>query len=130
MPVAIPQLDRGHRTGLAPGQQTLLSGGGEPAGLKKAVDLAAGTRSAYTSPTNIGGYLWSTVVGRDLGLISRAEADRRAGATLATLARLPRHEASGMFYNWYDPHTGTVITTCGSSPQVGMMSRPTFRLNN
>ena len=25
--------------------------------------LAAGDRSGYTSPTNIGGYLWSTIVG-------------------------------------------------------------------
>ena len=30
------------------------------------------TRSAYTSPTNIGGYLWSTVVARDLGIITAA----------------------------------------------------------
>ena len=30
-------------------------------------------RSGYTSPTNIGGYLWSAVVARDLGLISRRE---------------------------------------------------------
>ena len=29
--------------------------------------LAAGDRSGYTSPTNIGGYLWSAVVARDLG---------------------------------------------------------------
>src|SRR5687768_2728922 len=33
-------------------------------------DLAAGTRSGYTSPTNIGAYIWSTVVARDAGLIS------------------------------------------------------------
>src|SRR3954454_12449283 len=30
-------------------------------------------RSGYTSPTNVGGYLWSSVVARDLGLISRRE---------------------------------------------------------
>src|SRR5262245_61500413 len=32
-------------------------------------DLTAGSRSAYTSPTNIGAYLWSTVVARDLGFV-------------------------------------------------------------
>ncbi|WP_330186383.1 glucoamylase family protein [Dactylosporangium sp. AC04546] len=74
-------------------------------------DLAPAGRSAYTSPTNIGAYLWSTVVARELGLVSRADADRRVGQTLATLGRLPRHPASGMYYNWYDPHTGAVLHT-------------------
>jgi hypothetical protein len=74
-------------------------------------DLAPASRSTYTSPTNIGGYLWSTVVARDLRFISRGDADRRAAATLATLARLPRHPASGMFYNWYDPRDGAVLHT-------------------
>ena len=32
-------------------------------------NLREDTRSAYTSPTNIGGYLWSTVVARDLRII-------------------------------------------------------------
>ncbi|MFC6022631.1 glucoamylase family protein [Plantactinospora solaniradicis] len=73
-------------------------------------DLAAATRSTYTSPTNIGGYLWSTVVARDLRLISTREATRRAAATLATLARLRQHTDSGMFYNWYDPRSGDVLT--------------------
>ena len=73
-------------------------------------DLTPGSRSAYTSPTNIGGYLWSTVVARDLGLISRREATDRMAATLDTLARLPHHTFSGMYYNWYDPHTGAVVT--------------------
>jgi Putative glucoamylase/Protein of unknown function (DUF3131) len=72
-------------------------------------DLDPGTRSAYTSPTNIGGYLWSAVAARDLGLISRREAANRIGATLDTLTRLPRHTWSGMYYNWYDPHTGAVV---------------------
>jgi Putative glucoamylase/Protein of unknown function (DUF3131) len=73
--------------------------------------LAAATRSAYTSPTNIGGYLWSTVVARELGIISAGEALRRVRATLTGLSRLDRHDASGMFYNWYDPHTGAVLHT-------------------
>ena len=33
-----------------------------------AESLAPGDRSGYTSPTNIGGYLWSAVVARELGI--------------------------------------------------------------
>src|SRR5690606_37036018 len=33
----------------------------------------------------------------------------RVAATLAGLARLARHPASGMYYNWYDPRTGEVL---------------------
>jgi hypothetical protein len=66
--------------------------------------------STYTSPTNIGGYMWSAVVARDLGIISRAEARRRVSQTLDTLARLRHHNESGMYYNWYDPRDGSVIT--------------------
>jgi hypothetical protein len=73
--------------------------------------LAPETRSAYTSPTNIGGYLWSTVAARDLGVIAPGEASRRVRATLDGLSRLDRHDATGMFYNWYDPHTGAVLHT-------------------
>ncbi|HSK96696.1 MAG TPA: DUF3131 domain-containing protein, partial [Euzebyales bacterium] len=74
-------------------------------------DLSTGSRSGYTSPTNIGGYLWSTVVARDLGIISRDDAYRRMRRTLRTMARVERNEPSGMFYNWYDEATGEVITT-------------------
>lgn len=69
-------------------------------------DLDASTRSGFTSPTNIGAYLWSTVVARDLGLVSGAEARKRMTRTLDTVATLERHDDSGMFYNWYDPATG------------------------
>lgn len=64
-----------------------------------------GTRSEYTSPTNIGGYLWSTLAARSLGLIDRREARERMATTLTTLGRMERHD-SGQFYNWYDPATG------------------------
>src|SRR6478609_3440865 len=66
--------------------------------------------STYTSPTNIGGYMWSAVVADKLGIISRKEARARVGQTLATLATLKHHNRSGMYYNWYDPHDGSVIT--------------------
>jgi hypothetical protein len=72
-------------------------------------DLSAGTRSTYTSPTNVGAYLWSTVVAEDLGIVGRREAVRRIGQTLGTLSRVDRHDPSGMFYNWYDPRTAAVL---------------------
>ncbi|OLF19595.1 glucoamylase family protein [Actinophytocola xanthii] len=68
-------------------------------------DLDPASRSAYTSPTNIGSYLWSAVVAEELGLISRRELVTRARRTLGSVARLERHEDSGQFYNWYDPLT-------------------------
>ena len=68
---------------------------------------AEGVRARYTSPTNIGTYLWSTIAARDLGLIiERARRVARIAQTLDTLATLERHAASGQFYNWYDPQTG------------------------
>ncbi len=68
-------------------------------------------RAEYTSPTNIGAYLWSTIVARDTGLINKQQARARITKTLKTLATLEKHEPSGMFYNWYDPRTGTKLTT-------------------
>jgi hypothetical protein len=73
-------------------------------------DLDTTTRSGYTSPTNIGAYLWSTVVARDLGLIDRREALERMTLTIGTVAGLERHEDSGMFYNWYSEATGEKLT--------------------
>ncbi len=74
-------------------------------------DLSAGSRSAYTSPTNIGAYLWSAVSARDLGIISRDDAMHRMRQTLDTLGTLQRDPASGMFFNWYDPRSGAVLRT-------------------
>ncbi|HEX8684810.1 MAG TPA: DUF3131 domain-containing protein, partial [Ardenticatenaceae bacterium] len=67
--------------------------------------------SGYTSPTNIGSYMWSAIVARDLNVISSAEATERISQTLATVAGLERSEMGGMFYNWYDPETGEKLTT-------------------
>jgi hypothetical protein len=72
--------------------------------------LTSPIRSGYTSPTNIGGYLWSTVVARELGIISAGQCRKRLTQTLTTLSRLKRHAPSGMFYNWYDEATGEVVT--------------------
>jgi hypothetical protein len=73
-------------------------------------DLSGDSRSEYTSPTNVGAYLWSAVVARDLGFISRGEARQRMAETLQTVSGLEKHEASGMFYNWYHPATGEKLT--------------------
>ena len=69
----------------------------------------------YTSPTNIGGYLWSTIVARDLGIITKRDARARLATTLDTLGSIERHEPSGMYYNWYSPSTGAKLTTWPSS---------------
>ncbi|MGH8868682.1 MAG: glucoamylase family protein [Actinomycetes bacterium] len=72
-------------------------------------DLDPASRGGYTSPTNIGAYLWSTVVAREIGLVSGRDAHDRMAATLDSVARLDRHDDSGMFYNWYDPATVEVL---------------------
>jgi hypothetical protein len=72
--------------------------------------LKSPTRSGYTSPTNIGGYLWSTVIARELGIISAGECRTRLTKTLTTLKSMKHHEPSGMFYNWYDEADGSVVT--------------------
>jgi hypothetical protein len=72
---------------------------------------ADGVRARYTSPTNVGTYLWSTIAARDLGLISSTQTAARTGQTLATVAMLERHQPSGQFYNWYDPQTRAKLTT-------------------
>lgn len=84
-------------------------------------NLRPSTRSGFTSPTNIGAYLWSTVAARDTGLISRGEAFDRMSRTLATLGKLEIHEPSGQFYNWYDPKTLAKLTTW---PENGNQVQP------
>lgn len=75
------------------------------------IDAELGEGSAYTSPTNIGGYLWSIQVARELRLITRGEAARRTIQVLDTLERMDRHDASGMYVNWYEPATGAMVRT-------------------
>jgi hypothetical protein len=88
-------------------------------------------RSAYTSPTNIGAYLWSTLVARDIQVISPEQARQRLAVTLATLSRMergsgvytganvktgqPEQRNYSFFYNWYDPATGNLLTTWPTS---------------
>src|SRR3954470_18048589 len=72
---------------------------------------ADGTRSVQTSTTNIGAYMWSTLVVAQLGIISHREAIARLGQTLHTLETMERHQPSGQFYNWYDHRNGAKLTT-------------------
>ncbi|MGB9378017.1 MAG: glucoamylase family protein [Mycobacteriales bacterium] len=75
--------------------------------------------AGYTSPTNIGAYLWTTLAADKLGTISHGEAIKRLRATLATLAKLDT--AHGFYFNWYDPATGRRLTTW---PADGSPVRP------
>src|SRR5690349_19210633 len=47
-----------------------------------------GVQSVETSTTNIGAYMWSTVVAERLGIIGHGEAVARLSQTLTTLARM------------------------------------------
>ncbi|MDQ7990201.1 MAG: glucoamylase family protein [Candidatus Dactylopiibacterium sp.] len=60
-----------------------------------------------TSPTNIGLYLASVAVARELGFIGRVAMAERIEQTLTTMEALPRH--AGHLYNWYDTRTLEVL---------------------
>ena len=91
-----------------------------------------GERSVKTSTTNIGAYMWSTVVARELNIIGHGEAVARLDRTLTTLEGMERHEPSKQFYNWYDitnaekltywPETGLPLTPWLSSVDNGWLA--------
>ncbi len=60
-----------------------------------------------TSPTNIGLYLLSTVVARDMGWIGTRAALDRIEQTLTTIEAMPQYR--GHLYNWYDTQTLRVL---------------------
>jgi hypothetical protein len=93
----------------------------EDSGLPADSLSADGTRSVQTSTTNIGAYLWSTVVAERLGIIGHAEAVERTTQTITTLETMERHQASGQFYNWYDHRTGAKLTAW---PETGAPLTP------
>ena len=84
--------------------------------------LAASSRSRYTSPTNIGGLLWSTVAARELGFVPAEECRQRCAAVLSTLEGIERHEPSGQLANWYDEATGALLRELDGGPLVPFMS--------
>lgn len=92
-----------------------------PNGLPADHIQATGEWANYTSPTNIGAYLWSALVARDLEIITATEAYQRIRQTLATVAKLERHEPSGQFYNWYSTDTGAKLTNW---PPTGHVLHP------
>jgi cyclic beta-1,2-glucan synthetase len=61
-----------------------------------------------TSPTNIGLYLLSVTVARDLGWCAEAKALERLEQTLTTMEAMARFR--GHFFNWYDTKTLTVLS--------------------
>ena len=83
----------------------------ERSGLPADTLHADGTRSVQTSTTNIGAYMWSALVARELGIIDRRETVARLSRTVASLERMERHGPSGQFFNWYDHRTGEKLTT-------------------
>jgi Putative glucoamylase/Protein of unknown function (DUF3131) len=68
-------------------------------------------RARYTSPTNIGSYLWSAIVARRLHIINEREQTDRIDRTLDALAQMARHAESGQYFNWYDPATLEMLRT-------------------
>jgi hypothetical protein len=83
---------------------------------------ADGTRSTPTSPTNIGAYMWSTVVAERLRIIGHHEAVARLGRTLTTLERMERGDG-GQYFNWYDIRTGALSATSpGGDPVTPWLS--------
>jgi hypothetical protein len=72
---------------------------------------ADGTRSVQTSTTNIGAYMWSTLVARELGIVDRRSTVDRLSRTIGSLERMERHPGSGQYFNWYDHRTGEKLTT-------------------
>lgn len=72
----------------------------------------------YTSPTDIGVYLWSVISARDLGLISAGEEQQRLAATLHEVQGLEKW--NGFLLSWYDTGTGQAITGPGGGPIAGL----------
>jgi hypothetical protein len=82
---------------------------------------ADGTASVQTSTTNIGAYLWSTVVADRLGIISHDDAVKLLRRTLHSLETMERYWPGGQYYNWYDHTTGAKLTIW---PPTGLPINP------
>src|SRR6476660_121972 len=61
----------------------------------------------YTSPTNIGVYLWSIVAAADLGLITPHQAQVLIGNNITTVERLRKW--NGFLLSWYDTTNGHCV---------------------
>ena len=78
---------------------------------------AAPARGAYTSPSNVGVYLWSMVAANDLRLASRASLVGRAKATLTEVEHLSKWH--GFLFSWYDTTNGHRISGPGGTDREG-----------
>lgn len=67
----------------------------------------------YTSPTNIGVYMWSIVAAQDMGLISRADAVTLLNKELTTIEGLRKW--NGFLLSWYDTSTAHCLTGPGGA---------------
>jgi hypothetical protein len=67
----------------------------------------------YTSPTNIGLYLWSIVAAQDMHLINRHEALDRLSRAITAIERLRKYQ--GFLLSWYDTSTGHCLTGPGGT---------------
>jgi hypothetical protein len=76
-------------------------------------DVAGPPPGNYTSPTDIGMYLWSIAASRDLGLITSVEALQRTARALAAIEKLRKW--NGFLLSWYDTGTGGPITGPGGT---------------
>src|SRR6266545_1671466 len=72
---------------------------------------ADGTRDVETSTTNIGAYMWSTLVAERLGFVDHREVVGRLSKTVSSLEHMERYGSSGQYYNWYDHRNGAKLTT-------------------
>ena len=80
---------------------------GKP-GTNAALQPAAAARE-YTNPSLIGTYLSAIVSARDLGLVSPAQAETDAAATLGEVQKLVKYR--GFLFRWYSTQTGAPIPT-------------------
>ena len=67
----------------------------------------------YTSPTNIGLYLWSIVAAQDMHIINRNEALTRLSRAITTIERLRKW--NGFLLSWYDTSNGHCLTGPGGT---------------
>lgn len=65
----------------------------------------------YTSPTNIGVYLWSIVAAEDMHLINRHDARALISKTISTVEGLRKW--NGFLLSWYNTTNGHCITNPG-----------------
>ncbi|WP_246035702.1 glucoamylase family protein [Dictyobacter kobayashii] len=84
----------------------------------------APAKGTYTSPTNIGVAFWSIVSAKDLGLINRVDALKRANALLTEVEKLSKWH--GFLFSWYDTTTGHRISGPGGTDQEGQPATGAF----